>query len=200
MAVADLKPRGVKAPLQLVPAVLLELYASTASAGQAAGQMPWSAVPARLLECCAAAFADGAAKYAPWNWLHQGDMHDMRETYTGAMLRHIHALSSGEDVAPDSGVSHIGHAAACAAILAHHMGVQADPARVAMLPMASDERLANTLAEAAHTFADPTRPNTSPARLHYLAVVVRCLGDLADRWEHGYTPSTAVLAAQAGSP
>ena len=39
-------------------------------------------------------------------------------TYLGAMKRHIDALLDGEDLAPDSGVHHLGHiAASCAIVL-----------------------------------------------------------------------------------
>ncbi len=58
---------------------------------------------------------DGALKYGRSNWRHAG----VRATiYTDAAERHIRAWLEGEDVDPDSGVPHIGHALACLAIVA----------------------------------------------------------------------------------
>ena len=96
--VRDLKPRGVKPPVQLVPFVLVEL--------------------------CAAAFEHGANKYAPWNWALQGDMEDMRETYSAALVRHVGEFVdlTRSDFDLESGVSHLGHALACIGILAFHLG------------------------------------------------------------------------------
>jgi hypothetical protein len=57
----------------------------------------------------------GANKYGPWNWRGAG-INLM--TYIGAMQRHLDAIHAGEDTDPDSGVSHIGHILAGAAIVA----------------------------------------------------------------------------------
>jgi len=63
----------------------------------------------------AAALQSGAAKYGPWNW--RSNRVEMM-TYIGAMRRHLDALLDGEDRAPDSGVTHLGHiAASCAIVL-----------------------------------------------------------------------------------
>lgn len=48
----------------------------------------------------------GAAKYQPNNW--RGGIAYSR--LIGAMLRHIAAFNDGEDVDPESGISHIAHA------------------------------------------------------------------------------------------
>lgn len=93
----DLKPRGVKAPLDLIPA--------------------------RPLRAISAAMLDGARKYAPWNWTeHTGDW---RETYSAALRRHVSAFTdpTEPDVAEDSGVHHLAHAGACILILLWHLGV-----------------------------------------------------------------------------
>jgi hypothetical protein len=58
---------------------------------------------------------DGARKYGPYNWR----SNDVRMTiYLDAIERHLLALRDGEDDASDSGVPHLGHIIACAAILA----------------------------------------------------------------------------------
>lgn len=55
---------------------------------------------------CADALADGASKYGERNYR---EVPIAYRVYLGAMLRHIDALLSGEDYAPDSGVHHLGH-------------------------------------------------------------------------------------------
>lgn len=63
----------------------------------------------------ALAFANGAAKYGPFNWrLTKVSM----MTYLHAMQRHILALVDGEDIAQDSGLPHIAHIIANGALLA----------------------------------------------------------------------------------
>lgn len=62
----------------------------------------------------AAATADGAAKYGPYNWR---DKPISLMGYTSAMERHILAIRDGEDIAQDSGVHHLGHIIATASIL-----------------------------------------------------------------------------------
>lgn len=59
--------------------------------------------PAPLLEVCAA-LTEGACKYGPWNWRDQ----QISETiYVDAAIRHGLQYLSGEDIDPDSGLSHI---------------------------------------------------------------------------------------------
>lgn len=64
----------------------------------------------------AAALADGANKYGPFNWRKPGTKL-FRSTYIAAIKRHVDAILDGEDVAPDSGVSHLGHIMSNCAIL-----------------------------------------------------------------------------------
>jgi hypothetical protein len=71
-------------------------------------------IPGAGLIHTAKAFEDGAKKYEPYNWRDK----DVRATvYIAAALRHLHSYLDGEDVASDSGVHHLGHAAACMYIL-----------------------------------------------------------------------------------
>lgn len=96
MKVEDLKPRGVKAPMWLLPF--------------------------QGLRAVSAAFAEGAAKYGPYNWREQGKLEDWKRTYVSAGLRHLHALADpGEDdydTGPGgSGLYHGALAGACCLIL-----------------------------------------------------------------------------------
>lgn len=60
------------------------------------------------------AMMDGAAKYGPYNWREK----DVQASiYVDAMARHMLAWFEGEEFAEDSGVHHLGHLQACAAIL-----------------------------------------------------------------------------------
>jgi hypothetical protein len=100
-SVSDLKPRGAKVPMWLLP------Y--------------------RPLRAIAAAMHEGAAKYAPNNWRNQGEHDDWRETYGSAALRHIYAFLDPDyddhDTEPGgSGVHHIAHAAACCIIILYLAG------------------------------------------------------------------------------
>jgi hypothetical protein len=64
----------------------------------------------------AQACALGAEKYGAYNW--RGGHPINMTTYLDAMERHILAFRDGEDIDPESGVSHLGHIIAGAAILA----------------------------------------------------------------------------------
>lgn len=91
-SVQDLKPRGLKAPLWLLPA--------------------------RSLRAISAAMQFGASKYAPWNWADQGDANDWRETYSSAAMRHWSSWADPNEPNEDdeSGLSHLAHAGACVMI------------------------------------------------------------------------------------
>lgn len=74
-----------------------------------------SLIPAPALLHMADAFADGARKYGPANWRIDPVS---TTTYVDAAYRHIMAYFDGrERSAEDSGVHHLGHAAACLCIL-----------------------------------------------------------------------------------
>ena len=60
------------------------------------------------------ALGHGAVKYKARNYRTAGVN---ATTYVGAILRHITAWNDGEDLDPESGLSHIAHVAACADIL-----------------------------------------------------------------------------------
>lgn len=71
-------------------------------------------IPGTALVQMATAFRDGATKYGPANWREDPVT---TSTYVNAALRHLVSYYDGEDVAADSGVHHLAHAAACLAIL-----------------------------------------------------------------------------------
>lgn len=65
-------------------------------------------VPASLGIACAEALTYGAKKYKVNNWRNATDI----ESYISALTRHMDAWRSGEDLDPESGLSHLSHAAA----------------------------------------------------------------------------------------
>jgi hypothetical protein len=75
---------------------------------------PLDLIPPAFEIHVAMAMKDGAKKYSPFNW--RGNKVRAR-VYVGAAKRHIAAWLDGEELAPDSGVHHLAHAAACMAIL-----------------------------------------------------------------------------------
>lgn len=81
---------------------------------------PLHLVPPALLHFTAQAFADGAKKYGPYNWR---DKTVSSSVYYGAALRHLSAWWDGEDLSQDAQVHHLGHVAACIAILLDGMTV-----------------------------------------------------------------------------
>lgn len=73
-------------------------------------------VPSAGLIQAALAMTNGAKKYGPYNW-READKKVGYMTYIAAAQRHLLALIDGENVALDSGVSHLGHIAAGCMIL-----------------------------------------------------------------------------------
>lgn len=79
-----------------------------------AAKLPLQLVPAAASRDMALALAHGAAKYGKWNWRDAGIV---LSTYIGALRRHVDALAEGEWINPDSGLPHIAHILAGAAIV-----------------------------------------------------------------------------------
>jgi hypothetical protein len=73
-----------------------------------------SLVPPAGLIAVAQAMKNGADKYGAYNW--RGNAVQAM-TYLAANMRHVLAYLDGEEVADDSGVEHLAHAAACLFIL-----------------------------------------------------------------------------------
>lgn len=73
-----------------------------------------SLVPPVAIVHIAEAMGNGASKYGAYNWR---DNAVQVMTYLAAAQRHIASYLDGEQVAEDSGVHHLAHAAACMAIV-----------------------------------------------------------------------------------
>jgi hypothetical protein len=71
-------------------------------------------IPPTAMVDMAGVFELGAAKYGAYNWR---DTKVEKLTYLNAALRHILAYVDGEDIDPESGCTHLAHAAACMMIL-----------------------------------------------------------------------------------
>lgn len=71
-------------------------------------------MPAVLDVQVSLAMRNGAAKYGPFNWR---EKKVRAHVYLAAARRHLAAWYDGEDVASDSGIHHLAHAAASLAII-----------------------------------------------------------------------------------
>lgn len=77
-------------------------------------KVPLSLLPPIAMEQQAWVHKLGAEKYGQWNWR---ETNVLASTYANAMMRHLNAWRSGEDLDPESGRSHLAHLMANAAIL-----------------------------------------------------------------------------------
>jgi hypothetical protein len=77
------------------------------------GKPAYHLLPPELLEETARVLEYGAKKYAPRNW--EAGMHWSRPF--GALMRHMWAWWRGEATDPETGFSHLAHAACCIAFL-----------------------------------------------------------------------------------
>lgn len=77
-------------------------------------KLSFSAVPPLALRRIAEALNTGVAKYGRFDW-RSGRVHF--STYFDATLRHLLAYSDGERCDPESGLSHLAHAAASLCVL-----------------------------------------------------------------------------------
>lgn len=73
-------------------------------------------IPVEAIEQIGLAFTFGAKKYDDNNWRKGFDWERLR----GALMRHTLAWAKGEDLDPESGLSHLAHAGACLAMLITH--------------------------------------------------------------------------------
>ncbi len=81
---------------------------------QGAKKPPMWLNPFPALIHLATAFADGAAKYGPFNWRKSKVS---ASVYIAAAQRHIGSYEDGEEFDPVSKVHHLAHAMACMAIV-----------------------------------------------------------------------------------
>lgn len=81
---------------------------------QPTGKTEWRLLPWRELEEVARVLMHGNTKYRENDWqLVDGK----REKYFDAAMRHLTAWWGGESIDPESGLSHLAHAACCLLIL-----------------------------------------------------------------------------------
>ncbi len=78
------------------------------------GKAPMDKLVWSVLENDARVHAHGADKYGERNWRID---EILASTYEGAIMRHFLAWAQGEDIDPDSGVSHLYHIRACCAVV-----------------------------------------------------------------------------------
>lgn len=70
------------------------------------GKVRMELLPPHALNAIAQIFTFGAKKYASWNW---ANGIEFSRVY-GAMQRHLNAWYSGEELDPETGLSHLYHA------------------------------------------------------------------------------------------
>ena len=75
-----------------------------------ADKPPVGLLPARSLLEIAKVLAFGAKKYSPDNWK---VVPNAKQRYLDAALRHLFAYMDGEELDPESGLSHLSHAGTC---------------------------------------------------------------------------------------
>jgi len=75
---------------------------------------PLSLIPPYAMEQTAWAHKLGSHKYGPYNWRKTGVC---ASTYVNAILRHLNAWRDGENLDPESGISHLAHVACSCNIL-----------------------------------------------------------------------------------
>lgn len=77
------------------------------------GKAPLSLIDRHAMEEIGNVLAFGANKYAAHNW--RGGLAYSR--LLDAAIRHLYAFADGEDIDPESGLSHIAHAGCCIVFL-----------------------------------------------------------------------------------
>lgn len=82
------------------------------------GKTPMHLIAPELLDLTAEVLAYGAEKYAPRNWEKGMAWHRP----FAALMRHMWAWWRGDDRDPETGLSHLGHAACCLMFLIAYQG------------------------------------------------------------------------------
>lgn len=80
-------------------------------------KIPLQLLPREGIEQIATVLGFGAQKYAAHNWRQGMDWSRL----VGAALRHLTAFNDGEDLDPESGLSHIAHAGCCVMFLLQYI-------------------------------------------------------------------------------
>ncbi len=73
------------------------------------GKLDWSLLPYDALEEVVKVLEFGKHKYSAWNWAN-GEGFQYTRVFS-AIMRHLLAFMRGEDLDPESGLSHISHCA-----------------------------------------------------------------------------------------
>lgn len=81
-------------------------------------KVPFSLIPENVIAEIGLAFLEGSRKYGANNWRVDGVR---ASVYLDALRRHLGAWQNGEDIDPDSGLSHLVKAMACLIILRDSM-------------------------------------------------------------------------------
>jgi hypothetical protein len=82
-----------------------------------AHKLRWDLLPLDLVKEAVKGITFGANKYGPNNWR---QVQDGIDRYYSALMRHIVAYRSGEQLDPDSGLTHLAHAM-CNLIFLHEL-------------------------------------------------------------------------------
>lgn len=129
---ADLKPRGVKAPMHLIPwevvpdecmhpIMLHSMFDKVDGDPDIVMEgLARACISEVGLEAVARVFEHGANKYARDNWKSFTWDQKAEDEYFGAICRHLTAAHTGEVNDPESGLPHVAHAAAGALITLWH--------------------------------------------------------------------------------
>lgn len=80
------------------------------------GKTRFDLIPLSALTDCADVFAYGAQKYASWNWLRGMPW----SVPYACLMRHLDAWQRGEELDPESGLPHLGHAMCNLIMLSHY--------------------------------------------------------------------------------
>lgn len=78
------------------------------------GKPRYDLIPPEALHQVVLVLTSGANRYGDDNWRH---VTGLRRRYFAAAMRHLWAWWRGEDTDPDSGLSHLAHAACCVLFL-----------------------------------------------------------------------------------
>lgn len=80
-------------------------------------KLRWDLLPIEPVESVLRVMMLGSRKYSDDNWMH---IEDPLKRYYAAALRHITAWQKGEKIDPESGESHLAHAACCVLFMLWH--------------------------------------------------------------------------------
>lgn len=102
-------------PRQAIPEIpLVAPHPNDPKQGAGMKKIPFHALPFAVIAELAVAHGEGALKYGRHNW-REGEV--VVSTYYAAALRHIFSFIEGEDIDPESGLSHVTKAIASLCVL-----------------------------------------------------------------------------------